>query len=141
MRRGGRRWLRRTAWTLAALGAALVGIYEYQPQRYDLFPRTPPAITPWTAPDSAHLFSAVARVVIVTAHPDDAEFYLGGTLTKLGRAGARLSLMVCTDGDKGYYPFEDAARNRRVRREEQRTAAGMWNAAEVDFLGYPDGRL
>jgi LmbE family N-acetylglucosaminyl deacetylase len=123
------------------LGAILVGIYEYQPQRYDLFPRTPPADNPWTDPDSAHLFQPGARVVIITAHPDDAEFYLGGTLTKLGKAGVHLSLIVCTDGDKGYYPFEDAARNRRIRQQEQRTAAAMWHAADVDFLGYPDGRL
>jgi LmbE family N-acetylglucosaminyl deacetylase len=139
--RGRRKWLRRTAWTLATLGAALVGLYEYQPQRYDLFPRALPAVNPQIDPDSVHLFSAGARVVIITAHPDDAEFYLGGILTKLGQTGAHLSLIVCTDGDKGYYPFEDAARNRRVRRQEQRTAAEMWNAAEVDFLGYPDGRL
>jgi LmbE family N-acetylglucosaminyl deacetylase len=133
--------LRGAAWSLAVLGAALVGVYEYQPQRYDLFPRGLPAVNPWTDPDSRRLFSPAAKVAIITAHPDDAEFYLGGALTRLGKAGARLSLIVCTDGDKGYYPFEDAARNRRVRRQEQRTAAGLWNAAEVDFLGYPDGRL
>jgi LmbE family N-acetylglucosaminyl deacetylase len=140
-RRGKRRGLRRAGWTLATVAAALIGIYEYQPQRYDLFPRTPPAVNPWTDPDSARLFSPQARVAIITAHPDDAEFYLGGTLTRLGQAGAQLHLIVCTDGDKGYYPFEDAERNRRVRRQEQQTAAKMWQAADVEFLGYPDGRL
>lgn len=80
-------------------------------------------------------------MLIVTAHPDDAEFYIGGLLTRLGAVGAKLTIVVCTDGDKGYYPFEDWQRNRRVRQQEQRDAAKLWNAQEVEFLSYPDGRL
>ena len=118
-----------------------MAIYEYQPQRYDFIARIPPANNPWTDPDSAQLFRAGANVLIVTAHPDDAEFYIGGLLTRLGAVGAKLTIVVCTDGDKGYYPFEDWQRNRRVRQQEQRDAAKLWNAQEVEFLSYPDGRL
>lgn len=127
--------------TLAVLGGVLWGVYQYQPQRYDFIPRQLPASNPWTDPDSDRLFSPGVRVTIVSAHPDDAEFYIGGLLTRLAKSGAVLSLVVATDGDKGYYPFEDAARNLAVRRDEQEAAAKMWNAEEVVYLGYPDGRF
>ena len=137
----GKRLLKWGGGTLAVLSGLLWGLYEYQPMRYDFVERTLPADNAWADPDSAHLFSPGANIVIVTAHPDDAEFYLGGLLTKLGASGAKLTLIVCTDGDKGYYLWEDAARNRRVRQQEQRDAAKMWNAQEVIFFSYPDGRL
>jgi LmbE family N-acetylglucosaminyl deacetylase len=79
--------------------------------------------------------------MVITAHPDDAEFYLGGTLTKLGRAGVDIQLVACTDGDKGYYPFEDYKRNRKVRQAEQTEAAKVWHGRRPVFLGFPDGRL
>ena len=136
-----RRLLKRSGKTLAVVSGLLWGMYEYQPMRYDFIARTPPTQNAWTDPDSAHLFSPGANVVIVTAHPDDTEFYLGGLLTKLAASGAKLTLIVCTDGDKGYYLWEDAARNRRIRQQEQRDAARQWNAQEILFLSYPDGRL
>lgn len=132
------RWL---PWSLAALGGAAWGIYRWQPLRYDFLPSPLPQEHLWMDPDSEQLFRPGARVAIVTAHPDDSEFYLGGLLTRLSRSGAHLQLIVATDGDKGYYPFADAEANRRIRRQEQREAAQQWNAEEVVFLGYPDGRL
>ena len=135
------RLLRRGLGTLAVLGGVLVALYEYQPQRYDFVPRALPQNNAWTDPDSAKLFQTGTKILVVTAHPDDAEFYIGGLLSKLGTAGAEITLVVCTDGDKGYYPFEDWQRNRRVRQQEQRDAAKIWNAADVEFLSYPDGRL
>ena len=138
--RGGR-LLRRSAKALALAAGLLWGLYEYQPQRYDFIPRKPPANNPWIDPDSAGLFRPGANIVIITAHPDDAEFYIGGLLTKLGASGARMTLIVCTDGDKGYYLWEDAARNRRVRQAEQRAAARLYPIQDVEFLSYPDGRL
>jgi LmbE family N-acetylglucosaminyl deacetylase len=130
-----RRWLTLTVGVLG--GAAL---YWWQPQRLtSLRPR--PASGPWTDPESERLFSADARVALVTAHPDDSEFYLGGLLQQLARAGAWLNLVVATDGDKGYQPFQDPARNVRTRRREQDTAARAWGAREVIYLGGRDGRL
>ena len=80
-------------------------------------------------------------MTIVTAHPDDTEFYIGGLLLRLSDLGAHLSLIVATDGDKGYYPFANPARLRRIRRAEQSHAAAQWQAQEVVFLGHRDGRL
>lgn len=130
----------RLAWPLALAGA-VYGAYRWQPLRYDLLPRALPDPHPWTDPDSACLLQPGTRITIVTAHPDDTEFYLGGLLTQLGSAGAQISLIVTTDGDKGYYLFVDAERARYLRRLEQRVAADRWHGGEIVFLGYPDGRL
>ncbi|RYG26138.1 hypothetical protein EON82_04430, partial [bacterium] len=91
--------------------------------------------------DVAKTFPKGTRVTMVVAHPDDPEFYTGATLPQIRDAGAVLSLVVVTDGDKGYYPFEDAAANRAVRRAEQTEAARRWGATNVQFLGFPDGRV
>jgi len=92
-------------------------------------------------PDTKTLFSPKARILVVTAHPDDAEFYIAGSLLKLSAAGAEIHLVVCTSGDKGYYLFEDAHKNRSVREAEQKEAASHYKAKEVVFLHHADGRL
>ena len=125
-------------------GGVLFGIlalYAYQPNRFDLKPKPVPIPNPKVDPDSAKLFSPKARVLVVTAHPDDTEFYLGGILTKLAQKGAVVDEVVCTDGDKSYYLWENAAENRRVRRSEQVESAKGSHVRHVQFLGYPDGRL
>lgn len=92
-------------------------------------------------PDGARLFRAGTKVAVVTAHPDDAEFYLGGTLWKLGQAGADIHLILCTSGNRAYNPFKDHETMQRVRHGEQLAAAERYHAREVVFLNYPDGRL
>ena len=124
---------------VAALGA--VAFYRWQPQRDQFFERPVPDDDPPLYPAAEYLFSEYSSVVVVIAHPDDAEFYLGGTLARLKEYGARIALVVTTDGDKGYYPRVDAEKNRVVRRREQIESARMYGCDEVTFLGYPDGRL
>ncbi len=134
-------WKKRGCLFLAGTIASMWAFYVYQPWEFDFIPRVLPTKNDSIEPDAAKLFHGNPRVLIVTAHPDDAEFYLGGILTQLARTGAELHLVVCTDGDKGYYPWEDASRNRRIRRSEQIQAARQWNARDIIFLGLPDGRL
>lgn len=124
---------------IVALG--LVGFYRWQPQRIAFFPAEPP-MGPRIDPDAKRLFSKEARIALVVAHPDDAEFYLGGSLLRLHRAGATIRVFCLTDGDKGYYPpgFTDVAANRRVRRVEQTTASAKYGA-QVEYFALPDGRL
>jgi len=127
---------------MAFVAAGLVGLYFYQPQRIDFFPKKAPDPNPPVDPDSKYLFSPGTRVAVVAAHPDDPEFYIGGFLTELSRSGAKFAIVMCTDGDKGYYPrfMTDAVENRRVRQLEQIEAAAEYGA-EVFFLHEPDGRL
>jgi LmbE family N-acetylglucosaminyl deacetylase len=82
---------------------------------------------------------AYERVLAVGAHPDDCEFYAGGTLAGLARAGARLTLVVCTDGAQGGQVGGAALSERR--REEAERAAKELGAAELVWLGHPDGAL
>ncbi|MBI1332235.1 MAG: hypothetical protein GC165_05085 [Armatimonadetes bacterium] len=117
------------------------GIYWWNPQRIHYPVRKPPADYPKIDPDSARLFSKGTRVTVVTGHPDDTEYFISGTLLKLHEAGAEITLIVVTDGDKSYYPpfMTNVAENRRVRRIEQNDASSHYGA-KVIFLGGPDGR-
>jgi LmbE family N-acetylglucosaminyl deacetylase len=85
---------------------------------------------------------APASVLVVMAHPDDAEFSAGGTLARWAGAGARVSYCVCTDGDKGTSdPRRDPRAVAEERIAEQRAAARVLGVEEVVFLGHPDGVL
>ena len=82
------------------------------------------------------------RVLGVGAHADDLEWYAGATIAKLARAGAEITLVICTDGAKGSYdPNADARELAAQRKAEQRDAASALGIKEVIFLGYPDGEL
>ncbi len=78
------------------------------------------------------------RVLAVGAHPDDAEFFAGGTLAQLQQTGARVVLVVCSDGARGGRDLADAA---RVRAQEQAEAARRLGVDEVVTLGFEDGGL
>ena len=78
------------------------------------------------------------RVLAVGAHPDDAEFFAGGTLFELVRRGAQVHLVVCTSGSRGGREMADAA---EVRRDEQESAARILGLADVIHFGLTDGEL
>src|SRR5258708_2917925 len=82
------------------------------------------------------------NVLVVTAHPDDAEWYCGGTIAKLAHAGAQLTLVICTEAEKGSYaittnPVELA----KTRKREQEVSRQLLGVREVIYLGVPDGDL
>ena len=114
-------------------------LYLWNPQKIDLFPKDAPQ-GPRVTPEEVGLFAG-KRVAVVIAHPDDAEFYISGTLLRLKASGAKLLFVLATDGGKAYYPpfTTDVEANRRVRRQEQLDSAAQYGA-EVVFLDAPDGR-
>ena len=117
----------------------LLSLYYWQPIRIEFFPPALPNQAE-ADPDSERLFSEGAKVLVVTAHPDDAEFYIGGTLLQLGRAGAQIRLVAMTNGDKAFYPWGADPELTETRQKEQRRAAEIWGGT-VQFLGYKDARL
>ncbi len=120
----------------------LWGFWVWQPWEYDFIERPAPRPNPKIAPEPDRLFAKGTKVLVITAHPDDSEFYIGGTLAKLRDAGAEIWQVIVTDGDKAYYgPLTDAKKNREVRREESLEAARAWGGKNLAILGYPDGRL
>ena len=85
---------------------------------------------------------AIERVLVVTAHPDDAEFAVGGTVASLTAAGIAVACCVITDGDAG--GIDRVATRSEVgalRRREQVAAAAVLGVRDVHFLGYKDGEL
>lgn len=82
------------------------------------------------------------RVLVIMAHPDDAEFTCSGTLAKWIKAGRQAHYVVCTSGDKGtkdpdMTPHHLAA----IREEEQLAAARVLGIDTVTFLRHRDGEL
>jgi LmbE family N-acetylglucosaminyl deacetylase len=81
-------------------------------------------------------------VLVIIAHPDDAEFGMAGTVARWIREGKQVVYVVCTRGDKGTSDRtikpEDLA---EIRKGEQRAAARVLGVREVVFLGYPDQEL
>lgn len=83
-----------------------------------------------------------APVMVVTPHPDDAEFGVAGTVARWTGEGKDVIYVVCTNGDKGtsdtnMKPDELA----RIREQEQLAAAKLLGVREVIFLRYPDQTL
>jgi len=82
------------------------------------------------------------RVLVITAHPDDADVHAGGTLARWADEGHRIHSAVVTDGDKGHEdPSMTAAQVADLRRAEQRAAGDILGVHHVTFLGYEDGAL
>lgn len=82
------------------------------------------------------------RVMVIPAHPDDAEFGAGGTIAKWARAGAKVSYLVISDGSKGSWdPDEVPGRLAAKREEEQQRACALLGASQPEFLGLIDGTI
>jgi len=81
-------------------------------------------------------------VLVVMAHPDDAEFGCGGTIAKWVAAGKKINYVLCTSGDKGSSdPNVSTLQLAKMRRAEQVNAAHALGARDVAFLSYEDGTL
>ena len=83
-----------------------------------------------------------ADMMVITPHPDDAEFGVAGTIVRWTREGKSIIYVVCTNGDKGtsdrnMKPQELA----RIREQEQLAAAKLLGVSEVIFLRHPDQSL
>lgn len=82
------------------------------------------------------------RVLVVAAHPDDAEFGAAGTVARWVGSGARVRYLLVTRGDKGSDdPQADVEALVRTREAEQRAAAAELGVDGVDFLDEPDGQV
>jgi LmbE family N-acetylglucosaminyl deacetylase len=81
-------------------------------------------------------------VLVIGAHPDDIDFGAAGTLATWTDAGTQVVYCIVTDGDAGGFdPTVPRSAIVGIRRAEQEAAAKVVGVEEVEFLGYPDGRL
>ena len=82
------------------------------------------------------------RILVILAHPDDPEFFCGGTVARWTLAGHQVSYCLLTCGEKGTKDRSlttDAICS--LRQKEQRAAAAVLGVQEVSFLDHPDGYL
>ena len=82
----------------------------------------------------------VERVLVVVAHPDDVDFWAGGTVACWTSAGIAVTYFVISDGDAGGFdPEVPRSAIPDIRRAEQEAAAAVLGVSDVRFLGDPDG--
>jgi LmbE family N-acetylglucosaminyl deacetylase len=82
------------------------------------------------------------RVLVVMAHPDDADFTAAGSVALWAGQGADCVYLLCTDGNKGSDdPAMTPERLAPIRRAEQRAALARLGGRDVWCLGYEDGVL
>jgi LmbE family N-acetylglucosaminyl deacetylase len=83
-----------------------------------------------------------AKVLVVTAHPDDVDFGAAGSVATWTERGIDVAYCIVTDGAAGSAdPTIDLSKLVEVRQTEQRAAAAEVGVSDVHFLGYPDGAL
>ncbi|MGI9667350.1 MAG: PIG-L deacetylase family protein [Acidimicrobiia bacterium] len=82
------------------------------------------------------------RVLTIGAHPDDAEFGAGATLSRWADEGADVTMCITTDGSKGSWdPSERAADLIERRKAEQAASGEVMGATSFVHLGHVDGEL
>lgn len=84
----------------------------------------------------------VLRILVVVAHPDDAEFGCAGSVARWVADGCEIHYCLFTSGNRGSDdPAMTPERLAAVREAEQRAAAEVLGVKSVTFLHYPDGDL
>ncbi len=79
------------------------------------------------------------NIICFGAHPDDCEFFAGGTAVKWVQRGDKVCFVSLTNGDKGHHEMSPEALAERRRKESKMSAA----IAEVEsvILDCHDGEL
>lgn len=79
------------------------------------------------------------RILVLGAHPDDAEFFAGGFLCSHARAGSIVSIISVTNGQSGHHQMPSDALVARRRAEAARSGARL--GASYITWDFPDGYL
>lgn len=84
----------------------------------------------------------VERILVVTAHPDDVDFGVAGSVATWTDAGIQVTYCLVTDGEAGGSDRSvSRAEMAELRQAEQTAAAKVVGVEDLVFLGYPDGRV
>src|SRR5260370_33985137 len=79
------------------------------------------------------------RILVIMAHPDDAEFICGGTIGRLVAEGREVHYTLVPSGNRGSHEAGmTMERLARISEEEQRRAAEMVVVREGTVLCYND---
>ena len=84
----------------------------------------------------------VERILVITAHPDDVDFGVAGSVATWTDAGIEVTYCLATSGEAGGSDRSiSRAEMAELRRAEQTAAAKVVGVEDLVFLGHPDGRL
>ena len=84
----------------------------------------------------------IRRALCIVAHPDDIEFFCGGTVLLFSRRGVTVDFVLATSGDKGTADPKLEGATLAARREREQTAAArLLGARRVEFLRHRDAEL
>lgn len=81
------------------------------------------------------------RLLCVVAHPDDVEVTIGATVAKWAAAGTEVSMLVCTDGSKGFSDPAKAKEIAKTRAQEEAKAAKILGVSCWHQLEFADGEI
>ena len=90
---------------------------------------------PWLSYDIFQM----ERILVLGAHPDDAEFFAGGLLSAHAEAGSEVSIISVTNGQSGHHQLPSDLLVQRRRREA--AASGAMLRASYVTWDFPDGYL
>ncbi|MEL7644939.1 MAG: PIG-L deacetylase family protein [Anaerolineaceae bacterium] len=92
--------------------------------------------------EQADNWPAGTTILVVLAHPDDPEFFLGGTIARWTAAGYTVKYGLLTKGERGIsLEFPESEALARVRVNEQTEAAAVLGVRDIVFFDYQDGYL
>lgn len=80
------------------------------------------------------------RVIVIAAHPDEADMYAGGTAALFAEAGHKVKFLSLTNGDCGHYEQRGEQLAER-RKQEAQEAAKCLGIEEYEVLDTPDGTI
>jgi len=82
------------------------------------------------------------KILVILAHPDDPEFFCGGTIAKWTKQGNEVHYTLLTRGEKGinddFDKFNDII---DIREKEQGEAARVLGVKSITFLNFKDGMI
>lgn len=82
------------------------------------------------------------KILIILAHPDDPEFFLGGTIARWIEAGHVIEYCLLTKGERGSSNLSQTIDQiAEIRIQEQINAAKVLGVQKVQFLDFQDGYL
>jgi LmbE family N-acetylglucosaminyl deacetylase len=83
------------------------------------------------------------KILVILAHPDDPEFFCGGSIARWVDAGHEVTYSLLTKGDKGLngWASVDPKELTHIREKEQHDAAKVLGVKNINFLSYEDGYL
>lgn len=84
----------------------------------------------------------IADILVISPHPDDAEFGAAGTVARWTAEGKVVVFIICTNGDKGTTdPDLKPSKLAEIREQEQKESAKVLGVRDVVFLRQPDQGL